>query len=252
MTNNFDIERAEDISKMAEDDFFREQSLEWMKLANSHRYSYHFEWLGRPIIQYPQDIMAIQEIIWETKPQLIIETGVAHGGSLILSASLLALLDLLDLVKGFESSRPRKVIGIDIDIRQHNREAIEKHPLSSRIELIQGSSTNRSIVDRVKSTAEQYDSVMVILDSNHTSEHVAEELKLYESFVTKGNYLVVFDTIIEFFPEETYSDRGWGVGNNPMTAVREFLSNSDTFVANRKIDSKLQISVAPGGYLKRI
>ena len=144
-------------------------------------YSYNFKWLSRPIIQYPQDIVATQEIIWKVKPDLIIETGIAHGGSLILSASLLALLDYCDAAYNGEKLDPlkpkRKVIGVDIDIREHNREALDKHPLRNRLKLIRGSSISTDIVKQVKELAKDAKNVMVFLDSNHTHEHVLSELK---------------------------------------------------------------------------
>jgi len=205
-------------------------------------YSYNFNWLGRPIIQYPQDIVAIQEIIWKTKPDIIVETGIAHGGSLVLSASILELL-------GGE----RFVIGIDIDIRPHNRRAIDDHPMSKRIKMVQGSSVDKSIVEEVLSMIPNGKSVMVILDSNHTHDHVANELIAYAQLVSKGNYLIVFDTIIEDIADEfEWEGRPWGKGNNPKTAVREFLENNDQFEVDMEYENKLLITVAPEGYLKRI
>src|SRR6476620_1388684 len=185
--------------------------------SNSAQYSYNFSWMGRPIIQYPQDMIAMQEIIWSVKPDLIIETGVAHGGSLILYASLLELIG-----KG-------EVLGIDIDIRTHNREAIESHKMSKRIKLIQGSSISDEVIEKVKKEIKGKNTVMVLLDSNHTHDHVLAEMKLYSSFVTKGSYLVVFDTVVEDLPNENVVDRPWGKGNNPKTAVWEFLKRNDSF-----------------------
>jgi cephalosporin hydroxylase len=224
----------------------------WIDAANKEKYSYHFQWLGRPIIQYPQDIVALQEIIWSTQPDLVIETGIAHGGSLILNASLLALLDLFDAEKGLVAERPRKVLGIDIDIRSHNKEAILKHPLSSRIELIEGSSVDPAVVAQVQKFATGYKKIMVILDSNHTHDHVFNELQLYSEFVTKDCYLIVFDTVVEFLDENSFEDRPWAVGNNPWTAVQSFLVGSKKFSVDKEIENKLQITVAPGGFLKRV
>jgi cephalosporin hydroxylase len=203
-------------------------------------YSYNFTWMGRPIIQYPQDMIAMQEIIWEVKPDLIIETGIAHGGSLIYYASILELIG-----KG-------EVLGIDIDIREHNRIEIEKHPMSKRIKMIQGSAISEEIIEQIKPHAAGKQTVMVCLDSNHTYAHVLKELELYSPFVTVGSYLVAFDTIVEDLPADLYKDRPWSIGDNPKTAVHEFLKGNDDFVINRSIDAKLLVSVAPDGYLKRI
>ena len=203
-------------------------------------YSYNFTWMGRPIIQYPQDMIAMQEIIWEVKPDLIIETGIAHGGSIIYYASILELIG-----KG-------EVLGIDIDIREHNRAAIEKHPMSRRIHMLQGSAISDDIIEQVKPYTVGKKTVMVCLDSNHTHEHVLKELELYAPFVTAGSYLVAFDTIVEDLPADLYADRPWSVGDNPKTAVHEFLKERDDFIINTDIDHKLLVSVAPGGYLKRI
>jgi len=209
-------------------------------------YSYNFKWLGRPIIQYPQDIIAMQEIIWAVKPDLIIETGIAHGGSLIFSASMLALLEISGYVEN------ACVLGIDIDIRPHNKLEIEKHPLSNRIKMIQGSSVDESVVKEVHEFAKNHSNIMVVLDSNHTHQHVLAELKAYSSLTTIGSYCVVFDTIVEDLPEDFYQDRPWGIGNNPKTAVREFLKGNTNFEIDKSIESKLLITVAPDGYLKRI
>ena len=203
-------------------------------------YSYNFTWMGRPIIQYPQDMIAMQEIIWEIKPDLIIETGIAHGGSLIYYASILELIG-----KG-------EVLGIDIDIRAHNRAEIEKHPMFKRIKMIEGSAISVEIIEQVKPHTSGKQTVMVSLDSNHTHAHVLKELELYSPFVTVGSYLVAFDTIVEDMPADINKDRPWTVGNNPKTAVREFMKNNDDFEINSKIDNKLLVSVAPGGYLKRV
>jgi len=219
------------------------------------RYSYNFSWLSRPIIQYPQDIIALQEIIWSIKPDLIIETGIAHGGSLILSASMLALLDMSEAIEAGASFNPaiskRKVLGIDIDIRDHNKAAVEAHAMASRIQMIQGSSVAKEIVDQVKEIAKNYKTVLVCLDSNHTHEHVLAELEAYAMLTSVGSYCVVFDTLIEDMPKECYPDRTWGPGNNPKTAVWEFIKKNSMFEIDKFIQSKLLISVAPDGYLKR-
>ncbi len=228
---------------------------DFMTASTHPKYSYNFLALGRPIIQYPQDMVAIQELIWRIKPDLIIETGIAHGGSLILSASMLALLDYCDAVQAGQPLDPKKtrrrVLGIDIDIRAHNRAAIEAHPMVHRIDMIQGSSVAPEIVAEVNKRASGHERVMVILDSNHTHAHVLAELNAYAPLVSSGSYCVVFDTIIEDMPAGTYPDRPWDVGNNPKTAVREFLSNNHDFGVDEDVEAKLLITVAPGGYLRR-
>lgn len=226
-----------------------------MDASIAERYSYNFSWLSRPIIQYPQDIVATQELIWTVKPDLIIETGIAHGGSLILSASMLALLDYADAARDGEMLDPskpkRKVLGVDIDIRAHNREAIEAHPLANRIEMIQGSSIAPEIVDRVQKRAASAACIMVFLDSNHTHDHVLAELKAYAPLVSVGSYCVVFDTIVEDLPSGLYPDRPWDKGNNPKTAVWEFMKTEDNFEVDRSIHEKLLITVAPEGFIRR-
>jgi cephalosporin hydroxylase len=206
-----------------------------------YRYSYNFSWLGRPIIQFPEDIVAMQEVIWRIKPDLIIETGIAHGGSLVLWASLLQML-----------GGDGRVVGVDVDIRQHNRAEIERHPLFSRITMIEGSSIDPDIVDRVRALAAGRRTVMVVLDSNHTHDHVLEELQRYSPLVMRGSYLVVMDTVVEAMPADFYPDRPWGKGNNPATAVAQFLKTSDRFEVDEEIDARLLMSVAPGGYLRCI
>lgn len=219
-------------------------------------YSYNFSFLGRPIIQYPQDMVAMQELIWKVKPDLIIETGIAHGGSLIMSASMLALLDMCEAIESGTALDPkkskRKVLGLDIDIRQHNREAIEAHPMSSRIQMIQGSSISPEVIEQVKAVAKDYQRILVCLDSNHTHDHVLAELEAYAPLTSVGSYCVVFDTIVEDMPKEMFPDRPWGPGDNPKTAVWEYLKNHSEFEIDNSIDHKLLISVAPDGYLKRV
>ena len=232
-------------------------SRDWMALANAENYSYHFQWLSRPIIQYPQDIVAVQEIIWKVKPDLIIETGIAHGGSMILSASMLALLDLSEAIEAGEKSidpngSKRTVVGIDIDIRSHNRSAIEAHPMAGRIKMIEGSSTEPTVVSEVWKTAADCRRVMVFLDSMHTHDHVLAELEAYAPMVSMGSYCIVFDTIIEDMPEGSFPDRPWGRGNNPKTAVWNFLQTHREFEIDKEIEHKLLITVAPDGFLRRI
>ena len=228
----------------------------FMVASTEPKYSYNFSWLGRPIIQYPQDIMAMQELIWSIRPDLIVETGIAHGGSLIMSASMLALLDMTDAIKAGEKLDPktssRKVLGIDIDIRAHNRTAIEAHPIASRIQMIQGSSIAQEIIDQVHAVAANYSRVLVCLDSNHTHDHVLAELEAYAPLTTVGSYCVVFDTIIEDMPAGSFPDRPWDKGNNPKTAVWEYLKTHPEFEIDKGIQHKLLITVAPDGYLLRV
>lgn len=254
--NQFKQECRSEIDLMDRDEKLNELSLQWVKNANARKYSYHFEWQGRPIIQYPQDMMAMQELIWSIKPDLIIETGIAHGGSLIFSASMLALLDMCDAIEAGEKLDPkvsrRKVLGIDIDIRTHNRVAIEAHPMASRIQMIQGSSIAPDIIEQVRSAASNYSRVLVFLDSNHTHDHVLAELQTYAPLTSKDSYCVVFDTIVEDMPKEMFPDRPWGPGNNPKTAVWEYLKTHPEFEIDKSIQNKLLITVAPDGYLKRV
>jgi cephalosporin hydroxylase len=235
---HFAAECAAEVDAMGNDQSFREQSQAWMDRAQELRYSYHFRWMGLPIIQYPQDIVAMQELIWRVQPELVIETGVARGGSLVFYASMLELLG-----RG-------EVLGIDIDIRAHNREAIEAHPMARRIRLLQGSSVDAAIVARAAEAA-RGKKVMVVLDSNHTHEHVLAELKLYAPLVSPGSYCVVMDTVVENMPDRLFGDRPWGVGDNPLTAVREFLAAHPEFETDRSIHDKLAVTVAPEGYLHR-
>ena len=220
------------------------------------KYSYNFSWLGRPVIQYPQELVQMQNLIWQIRPDLIIETGIAHGGSLIMSASMLALLDLCDGIESSTTIDPnkskRKVLGIDLDIRSHNRAAIEAHPMASRIQMIQGSSINPEVIAKVHAIAADYSRVLVCLDSNHTHDHVLAELNAYALLTSLGSYCVVFDTIIEDLPAETFLDRPWGPGDNPKTAVHEFLKTNKHFVIDANVQDKLLITVAPDGYLKRV
>ena len=233
----------------------RNTAAAFLQSSISAMYSYNFDWLGRPIIQYPQDIVAIQELIWKVKPDLIIEAGIAHGGSLILSASMLAMLDMCDAIEAGETIDPRasqrKVLGIDIDIRTHNRAAVEIHPMSSRIQMIEASSISRETIEQVENISAKYSRVMVFLDSNHTHSHVLSELKAYAPLTSIGSYCVVFDTVVEDLPGEIIHDRPWGPGDNPKTAVWEYLKINDDFVIDKSIHDKLLLTVAPDGYLKR-
>jgi cephalosporin hydroxylase len=254
--NDFRTEVADRIANNPTDQELCEAAATFMLASIRRQYSYNFSWLGRPIIQYPQDIVAMQELIWLVKPDLIIETGIAHGGSLIFSASMLALLDICEVAKSRQVPEPlksqRKVLGIDIDIRPHNRTAIEAHPMASRIQMIQGSSIAPEIIAQVHAAAAKYSRVMVCLDSNHTHAHVLAELNAYAPLASKGSYCVVFDTIVHDLPKEMYPDRPWGPVNNPKTAVWEFRKAHPEFEIDKTIQHKLQITVAPDGYLKRV
>lgn len=218
----------------------------FMRNSLDAKYSYNFSWLGRPIIQYPQDIVAMQELVWVVQPDLIIETGIAHGGSLIFFASL------LELNASCGGPQDGHVLGIDIDIRAHNRKAIEAHPLSRRITMIEGSSIAADVVAQVKLFARDKQRILVSLDSNHTHDHVLAELEAYAPLASVGSYCVVFDTVVEDTADQVPSDRPWGKGNNPKTAVWEYLKTHTEFEIDKRVDHKLLITVAPDGYLRRI
>ena len=229
------------------------QNAELVEIASSFtkasfepKYSYNFSWLGRPIIQYPQDMIAMQELIWSIQPDLIIETGIAHGGSLIFSASMLEL----NAICG--GSQNAEVLAVDIDIRAHNREAIETHPMFKRISMIQGSSIDPEIIEQIKAKAADKQKILVFLDSNHTHAHVLAELEAYAPLTSVGSYCVVFDTLVEDLPADMFGNRPWGPGDNPKTAVREYLKAHSEFEIDRSIQHKLLITVAPDGYLKRV
>jgi cephalosporin hydroxylase len=252
----FTQERHQQIMDYAHDATLIAQSQAWLEASMRRRYVYNYDWLGRPIIQYPQDMVAMQELVWATRPDLIIETGIAHGGSLILSASLLAMLDYCDAVQAGgvldPKARKRKVLGLDIDIRAHNRIAIESHPLAHKIDMIQGSSISPDVIAQVQSYAQGYQRIMICLDSNHTHEHVLAELNAYAPLITLGCYCVVFDTFVENMPADLFPDRPWMPGNNPKTAVWEYLKSHPEFEIDKTIEHKLLITVAPDGFLKRV
>ena len=255
---NFQKQVSENIDALGKDKDVQALSRIWSRETNKHGYTYNFSWLGRPIIQYPQDMLAIQELIWSIQPDLIIETGIAHGGSIIFSASM------LEFNAACGGPKDAEVLGIDIDIRAHNREAIEAHPMSRRISMLQGSSVAPEIIEKVKAKAEGRKKVLVILDSNHTHEHVLAELDAYAPLTSVGSYCLVFDTLVEDMPEDMFGDRPWRPGNSPKTAVWEYLRRlqSDprkdaaghdlSFEIDKRIESKLLITVAPDGYLRRV
>ena len=252
----FAQERLQRLEEYSEDARLKSLAHDWVFHSMQQKYLYNFDWLGRPIIQYPEDMVAIQELIWKVRPTLVIETGIAHGGSLVLSASMLAMLDYCEAVEAGTSLDPRKsrrrVVGIDIDIRSHNRSAIEEHPLSGLISMVEGSSVGQNVIDEVHQLAAGHETVMVFMDSNHTHEHVLGELNAYAHLVTKGSYCVVFDTFVEDMPPKYFPDRPWDKGDSPKTAVREYLKSHSEFEIDKSIDNKLLISVAPDGYLLRI
>lgn len=241
----FGEEVSRSILRLGADTELQAASREWVNQTSKHKYTYNFRWLGRPIIQLPQDIVAMQELIWTIQPDLIIETGIAHGGSLIFSASM------LELNSACGGRQKAEVLGVDIDIRAHNRKAIEAHPMFRRISMIQGSSIAPEIIDQVKAKAAGKERVLVCLDSHHTHDHVLAELEAYAPLTSVGSYCVVFDTIIEDMPAEMFPDRPWGPGDNPKTAVRAYLKTHPEFEIDRSIPQKLLITVAPDGYLRR-
>ena len=253
---DFEEEVLNRIDAISRNEQLQADAAEFMQTSLLAQYSYNFAWMSRPIIQYPQDMVVMQELIWRVRPDLIIETGIAHGGSLIFSASMLALLDITDAIECGVTLNPaksnRKVLGIDIDIRAHNRAAIEAHPMASRIQMIQGSSIAPEIVTQVRGIAADYQRVLVCLDSNHTHAHVLGELQAYAPLTSVGSYCVVFDTIVEDVPADMSVDRPWGPGDNPKTAVHEYLKTHTEFEIDKSIQHKLAITVAPDGYLSRV
>ncbi len=232
---------ADGVARMAADEGLRDCSREWMRRTHEHGYDYVFSWLGRPIIQLPQDILAVQEIIWRTRPDLIIETGIAHGGSLLFHASMLQLL-----------GSDGRVVAIDVDIREHNRVEIERAPVFDRITMIEGSSVDAAVVESVRDMVAAASSVLVVLDSDHTHAHVLAELQAYAPLVKPGGYVVVCDTAIDRMDADAFPDRAWGPGDNPMTAVDEFLRSDGRFVVDEEMSAKLVLTNAPRGYLKCI
>jgi cephalosporin hydroxylase len=254
--NQYNLEVNERIEANKSNSNLLRSAYEFTAASVLPKYSYNFSALGRPIIQYPQDMVAMQEIIWQVKPDLIIETGIAHGGSLIMSASMLALLDIceaIELGKVFNPSQiKRRVLGIDIDIRAHNRAAIEAHPMSSYIQMLEGSSVSGEIIQEVKLIAKSYKRVLVCLDSNHTHDHVLAELQAYAPLTSIDSYCVVFDGLVEDMPADMFLDRPWGPGDNPKTATWEYIKNHPEFVIDKDIQNKILITAAPDGYLRRI
>ncbi len=238
----FKNERAAAMAAMKQDQELKQKSVDWMLHSDKYKYTYNFSFMGRPIIKYPQDIQIMQELIWDVKPDLIIETGIAHGGSIIFSSSMMELL-----------GNGGKVIAVDIDIRKHNRDEIEKHPMYKNITMLEGSSIDEGIVKQIADYASGFKKVMVVLDSNHSHDHVLRELELYTPLVSLGSYILLPDTFVEFFPKGYVTNRPWDVGNNPYTAMEAFLKTTDAFIKDEFITDKLLITEAlGGGYLKRV
>ena len=236
----FKLEVQSNIEGLKQDRDVQALSRIWLREITPHKYAYNFSWMGRPVIQFPQDMMAMQEIVWAVKPDLIIETGIAHGGSILFYASLLELMG------------HGEVLGIDIDIREHNRQAILEHPMSKRVRMIEGSSVDAAVVAQVQAVA-QGKRAIVVLDSNHTHAHVLAELRAYASLVCEGGYCIVMDTLVEDMPKRFFTEgRPWRVGDNPKTAVAEYLRSDDRFRVDADLEAKLLITVAPGGYLRRM
>lgn len=232
--------KKKSLSLGLDDDIFK-KSKDLIYDLDVYDYNYLWTWMGVPIIQLPADIMATQEVIWKTKPDIIIETGVARGGSLIFMASILEIIG-----KG-------KVIGVDIDIRKHNRDSIEAHPLSKRINLVEGGSVDTDILAEVRSHIRKDSKVMVVLDSDHSRSHVLNECRAYGPMVTQGCYLVVADTLVGHVEEKdapTNRSKLWFKGNDPLSATNDYLKENDRFEIDDEINGKLVLSSSPGGYLK--
>jgi cephalosporin hydroxylase len=240
--SKFNKERAVNIKSMEDDVELRKKSIDWMLSADKYKYTYNFEWMGRPIIKYPNDMVVQQELMWKLKPDLIIETGIAHGGSIIFAASMMKMMGI-----------DGEVVGIDIDIRDHNKELIQEHSMYDMITMYEGDSTSRDIVDKVKKHLKGKKVVMVILDSLHSEEHVLKELNLYSEFVTLGSYCILPDTFIEFFPKGYYAGtRPWDVGDNPHTAMKKFLLTTNNFQIDKTLTSQAMITETIDGYLRKV
>jgi len=241
MQDDFAAQRQAIIERLAGATNLHAMANEFSQALGKMGYGYQFDWCGLPIIQIPQDIVALQELIWSIQPGAIVETGIARGGSLAFSASMLELL-----------GGDRIVIGVDIDIREPNRKAIEAHPMAGRIQLIQGSSIDPATVAQVQETLAGRGPVLVLLDSHHTHDHVLEELRLYAPLVGEGSYIVVFDTIIEDLPADYFANRDWGPGNSPKSAVHAFMKETDRFEIDTALDRKLVLTANPDGFLRCI
>jgi cephalosporin hydroxylase len=227
-------------AEQSQDAALRKTSLDFIVDSDKHGYGYQWTWLGLPFIQMPQDMVVTQEVIWETKPDVIIETGIAWGGSVVFYASLLQLLG-----KG-------EVVAVDLNLYDHVRDQIMSYPFSNRIHLYKGSSTDTAIVDKIKPHIKAGQKVMVCLDSNHTHQHVLDELRLYAPLVSKGQYLIVSDTVVEDIPPQEHRPRPWGPGDNPKTALRQYMKENDRFEIDQYVNDKLLLTYTPDGYCRCI
>jgi hypothetical protein len=235
-------ERNADIERMGSDQELRQKSIDWMIHADRYKYTYNYSWMGRPIIKFPNDMVIQQELMWELKPDLVIETGIAHGGSIIFTASMMEMMNI-----------DGEVVGIDVDIRPHNRTKIEAHPMMKRITMYEGDSVSDAMVEKVRVHTNGKKCVMVILDSLHSHAHVYKELRSYAPMTTLGSYCILPDTFIEFFPKGYYSEtRPWDVGNNPHSAMKQYISETDNFEIDHARTDKAMITETIDGYLKRV
>ena len=226
-----------------------DNSIEWMNQTAPFKYVYNWDWAGVPVIQFPQDLIALHEVIWKTEPDVIIETGVARGGSLLFSASMLALLDIKEKLSFDMHKTMRRVIGIDIDIRHHCIEAISSSPFSPMVSLVHGDSASPSVIKEAVAEIQKEQKVMVILDSCHSYQHVLSELHLLVPYVSSGCYLVVGDTSLEYATEANNAHKPWSTANSPLTAIQAYLaSNPGSLEQDTLIKTKLLISSQHEGY----
>lgn len=238
--NAFELEKSLEISKLRSDRDLIAQGIKFVENSDKYKYGYYWSWMNLPIIQMPEDIVLTQELLWELKPDFVIELGVAWGGSLAMYATFMEL---------YKSGH---VFGVDITIPTHNREAILSCPVASRITLIEGSSTDKAVFDVINNQIPKDSRVLLVLDSNHTHHHVTEELNLWSPLVNKGSYIIVSDTIVELIPEQVHRPRAWGPGNNPGTASKKFLEENNRFSASNKYSDRTIVSFNPSGYLLAI
>jgi cephalosporin hydroxylase len=235
-------ERQADIQRMGADEELRRKSIDWMLHADKYKYTYNFTWMGRPIIKFPSDMVIQQELMWKLRPDLVIETGIAHGGSIVFTSSMMEMMGI-----------DGEVVGIDIDIRKHNRAEIEKHPMAKRITMYEGNSVDAGMIEKVRLHTAGKRCVMVVLDSLHSHDHAYKELVAYAPMATTGSYCILPDTFIEFFPKGYYSStRPWDVGDNPYTAMKQYLAETDLFEIDRALTDKAMITETVDGYLKRV
>lgn len=234
----FEADRLNNAVSLEQDNELQDLAIDLITKSDKHGHAYQWTWLDLPIIQSTEDIIAAQELVWKVKPDVIIETGIAWGGSIVFYASLLQLIG-----KG-------KIVGIDVALPQKNIDKIMAYPFSDRIELIKGSSIDQAIVDQAASHVNSGDTVMLMLDSNHTHEHVLKELEMYAHLVTKDSFIIVSDTVVEDIPPQEHRPRPWGPGDNPKTAVNAFLETADRFVLDPYYNAKALVTFDKGGYIK--